>query len=132
MLRASDLWKQEEQQRSINMQAMRPVLSNLCSQIKSHAATNPDAPYMAYDVPTFVFGYPLYKHTEAVQYVKETLEEQGFKVWIAYNGTLLISWIKSNTAKKTSSFEIGGLPAVRVRRGGYGGDHVPPALNYLD
>ena len=99
MLRASDLWKQEEQQRTVNMQAMRPVLSNLCSQIKSHAATNPDAPYMAYDVPTFVFGYPLYKHAEAVQYVKETLEEQGFKVWIAYNGTLLISWIKSNSKK---------------------------------
>jgi uncharacterized protein YcgL (UPF0745 family) len=107
MLRASDLWKQEEQQRTANMQAMRPVLSNLCSQIKAHAATNPDAPYMAYDVPTFVFGYPLYKHQEAVQYVKETLEEQGFKVWIAYNGTLLISWIKSGNKKPAAAAKSG-------------------------
>jgi hypothetical protein len=94
MLRATDLWKQQEQQKTASMQAMRPVLSNLCSQIKMHAATNPLAPYMAYDVPSFVFGYPLYSHREAVLYVKETLEEQGFKVWISGVSTLLISWIK--------------------------------------
>jgi len=103
MLRATDLWKQQEQQKTASMQAMRPVLSNLCSQIKTHSAMNPHAPYMAYEVPSFVFGYPLYNHREAVAYVKETLEEQGFKVWVAgaMATTLMISWIKpgKTTAK---------------------------------
>jgi hypothetical protein len=98
MLRATDLWKQQDEQKTINMQAMRPVLSNLCAQIKTHAAMNPQAPYMAYEVPSFVFGYPLYNHREAVMYVKETLEEQGFKVWVAGVSTLMISWIKPGKA----------------------------------
>jgi len=109
MLRATDLWKQQEQMRVVHMQAMRPVLSNLCSQIKTHAAANPHAPYMAYDVPSFVFGYPLYSHVEAVAYVKEALEEQGFKVWISGTYTLLISWIRpgkaaTRTAPKSGNY----------------------------
>ena len=78
---------------------MRPVLATLFAQVKTHAATNPSAPYMTFDVPSFVFGYPLYNHREAIDYVKETLEEQGFTVWVAYNGTLLISWMKSGKVK---------------------------------
>ena len=99
MLRARDLWKQTEDQRSASMQAMRPVLSTLFAQVKTHAATNPAAPYMTFDVPSFVFGYPLYNHREAIDYVKETLEEQGFTVWVAYNGTLLISWMRAGSGK---------------------------------
>ena len=102
MLRARDLWKQTEDQRSASMQAMRPVLSTLFAQVKTHAATNPAAPYMTFDVPSFVFGYPLYNHREAIDYIKETLEEQGFTVWVAYNGTLLISWMKSGKVRQTA------------------------------
>lgn len=102
MLRARDLWKQTEDQRSASMQAMRPVLSTLFAQVKTHAATNPAAPYMTFDVPSFVFGYPLYNHREAIDYIKETLEEQGFTVWVAYNGTLLISWMRAGKARQTS------------------------------
>jgi uncharacterized protein YcgL (UPF0745 family) len=102
MLRARDLWKQTEDQRSASMQAMRPVLTTLFAQVKTHAATNPAAPYMTFDVPSFVFGYPLYNHREAIDYIKETLEEQGFTVWVAYNGTLLISWMKSGKVRSVS------------------------------
>ena len=45
MLRAKDLWKQEEERKTAKMQAMRPVLSNLSSQLKLHAIQNPQAPY---------------------------------------------------------------------------------------
>lgn len=102
MLRARDLWKQTEDQKTMNMQAMRPVLTTLFAQIKTHAATNPNAPYMTFDVPSFVFGYPLYNHREAIQYIKETLEEQGFTVWIACTGTLMISWMKSGKVRQIS------------------------------
>jgi len=94
MLRAKDLWKQEEERKTAKMQAMRPVLSNLSSQLKLHAIQNPQAPYFVFDVPSFVFGYPLYDHREAVDYVRDALMEQGFQVWVATNLSLVISWIK--------------------------------------
>jgi len=100
MLRARDLWKQTEDQKTMNMQAMRPVLTTLFAQIKTHASTNPNAPYMTFDVPSFVFGYPLYNHREAIEYIKETLEEQGFTVWVAYTGTLMISWMQQGSGKR--------------------------------
>lgn len=103
MLRARDLWKQAEEQKTANMQAMRPVLTTLMAQIKTHAATNPAAPYMTFDVPSFVFGYPLYNHREAIEYIKETLEEQGFTVWVAYTGTLMISWMQATGGAKRST-----------------------------
>ena len=102
MLRARDLWKQTEDQRSASMQAMRPVLATLFAQVKTHAGTNPAAPYMTFDVPSFVFGYPLYNHREAIDYIKETLEEQGFTVWVAYTGTLMISWMKCGKVRQVS------------------------------
>lgn len=94
MLRAKDLWKQEEERKTAKMQAMRPVLSNLSSQLKLYAIQNPQAPYFVFDVPSFVFGYPLYDHREAVDYVRDALLEQGFQVWVATNLSLVISWIK--------------------------------------
>jgi len=94
MLRAKDLWKQEDERKTAKMQAMRPVLSNLSSQLKLYAIQNPQAPYFVFDVPSFVFGYPLYDHREAVEYVRDALLEQGFQVWVATNLSLVISWIK--------------------------------------
>jgi len=102
MLRAKDLWKQEEERKTAKMQAMRPVLSNLSSQLKTYAIQNPEAPYFAYDVPSFVFGYPLYDHREAVEYVRDALVEQGFQVWISGSLTLVISWLKPAAPKTVS------------------------------
>lgn len=101
MIRARDLWKQEEQRKTINMQAMKPVMANLSGQIKTHATTNPGAPYFAFEVPSFVFGYPLFDHREAILYVKETLEEQGFQVWTVGGGILFISWIPTPAPGRT-------------------------------
>jgi hypothetical protein len=77
---------------------MRPVLAGLFQSIKVHSQQNPESPCYAFDVPSFVFGYPLYNHAEAIEYVKETLEEQGFQVWKVPPSVLMISWMKP-TAK---------------------------------
>lgn len=98
MLQAKDLWKQEDERKTAKMQAMRPVLSNLSSQLKTYAIHNPAAPYFVYDVPSFVFGYPLYDHMEAIEYVRDALVEQGFQVWIAGSLSLVISWIKPKSS----------------------------------
>jgi len=103
MLQAKELWKAEEERKAYRMRAMRPVLANLFQSIKLHAQQNPESPYMAFDVPSFVFGYPLYDHAEAVRYVQETLEENGYQVWLAPPSILVISWMKpAKPAAKTA------------------------------
>lgn len=103
MLQAKELWKQEDERKAYRMRAMRPVLAGLFQSIKTHAQQNPESPYYAFDVPSFVFGYPLYNHEEAILYVKETLEEQGFQVWRVPTSVLMISWMKPAPKRQTSS-----------------------------
>jgi hypothetical protein len=94
MLQAKELHKMEDQRKAYRMRAMRPVLANLFGSIKTHAQQNPESPYYAFDVPSFVFGYPLFNHAEAVEYIYETLVEQGFQVWKTPPSILFISWMK--------------------------------------
>lgn len=102
MLQAKELWKAAEERKAYHMRAMRPVLAGLSNDIKKHAQLNPDSPVFAFNVPSFVFGYPLYDHEEAIQYVHETLEEQGFRVWRVPPSILMISWIKPVKQQKES------------------------------
>jgi hypothetical protein len=76
------------------MAAMRPVMAQLSHKIKQQAVQYPNAPYLAYSVPNFVFGYPLYDVREATDYVMEMLLEQGYQVWKTAETTLFISWMK--------------------------------------
>lgn len=94
MIRANDLWRQDEQRRNYRMAAMRPVMAQLSHKIKQQAIQYPHAPYLAYSVPGFVFGYPLYDQNEATEYVMEMLLEQGYQVWKTAPATLFISWMK--------------------------------------
>ncbi len=102
MLQAKELWKAEEERKAYKMRAMRPVLAGLSNDIKRYAQLNPDSPLFAFNVPSFVFGYPLYDHEEAIQYIQETLEEQGFRVWRAPPSVLMISWMKPAKSQKES------------------------------
>lgn len=94
MLPANALWKQEEARKTQRMAASVPILSQIFLKVKNQATHYPDAPYIVYQVPSFVFGYPLYNHQEAVLYVKELLEQQNYQVWMVEADTLFISWMK--------------------------------------
>ena len=94
MLNAKELWRDEEHRKIHRMRAMRPVLAGLFQSIKVHAQQNPGSPYFAFEVPSFVFGYPLFDHAEAIDFVKTTFEEQGFQVWNVPPNLLMISWMK--------------------------------------
>jgi hypothetical protein len=102
MLRAKDLWKQTEEQRTKRMMAMRPVLAQVASKIKTHVIQHPESPYMVFEVPTYVWGYPLYDIHEAMDYIAVILTEQGFQVWKVEPHSLFISWVKpaKDDAKK--------------------------------
>ena len=80
MLKANEVLEEQENRRERRMAAMRPVLAQIYAKIKQQAIHNVDAPYIVAEIPTFVFGYPLYQLSEARDYLTHTLEQSGFLV----------------------------------------------------
>jgi hypothetical protein len=104
MLRAKDLWRQSEEQREKRLAAMQSILKQIASQIRNQCIQQVESPFLAFDVPTFVLGYPLYNIQEALLFLQEAVAEQGFQVWVVEPKTLFISWMKPNKeGKKTPS-----------------------------
>ena len=96
MLKARDVWNEQEERRERRMAAMRPVLAQLYAKIRAQAIHNANAPYVVFEVPNFVFGYPLFQVSEAREYLTKTLTDSGFLVWPVNDGKyLLVSWLKT-------------------------------------
>lgn len=94
MLRARDVWNEQEGRRLNRMAAMSPVISQIQAKIRQQAIHNTNAPYIIYEVPTFVFGYPLYALSEALEFLTKEYFAAGYWVWVVDQKYLLISWIK--------------------------------------
>lgn len=97
MLKVKDVWTEQENQRERRMRAMRPVLAKIFSQIKTRSIHQPGAPYIVFEVPDYVFGYPLFNVAEARTYLQDALAGMGYKVWPVDDSFLLISWAKPAT-----------------------------------
>jgi hypothetical protein len=94
MLKAREVWNQQESRRLNRMAAMSPVMIQIQAKIKQQAIHNTNAPYIIYEVPTFVFGYPLYSLAEALEFLVKEYSTSGYWVWVVEQKYLLISWIK--------------------------------------
>jgi hypothetical protein len=94
MLRARDVWDEQEQRKNNRMAAMGPVIDQIQAKIKQQAIHNSNAPYILYEVPSFVFGYPLYTLKEAIEYLVAEFARAGYWVWVVDQKFLFISWIK--------------------------------------
>lgn len=102
MLKARDVLEEQESRREQRMAAMRPVLAQLYGKIRRQAVHAPNAPYVVFEIPTYVFGYPLFQISEARDYLTKTLTDSGFLVWNIDDKYLLVSWLKSSS--KTPSY----------------------------
>ena len=94
MLKAREVWNQQESRRLNRMAAMSPVMTQIQAKIRQQAIHNTNAPYIIYEVPTFVFGYPLYSLAEALEFLVKEYSTSGYWVWVVEQKYLLISWIK--------------------------------------
>lgn len=101
MLKARDVWDEQEERRERRMAAMRPVLAQLYGQIRKHAIHSPNAPYVVFEIPPYVFGYPIYQLAEARDYLLKTLGDSGFLVWPVNEKYLLVSWVKQTQKSGT-------------------------------
>lgn len=77
------------------MAAMRPVLAQLYARIRKQAIHSPNAPYVLFEIPTYVFGYPIFQLSEAREYLLNTLHTSGYLVWVVDEKYLLVSWVKT-------------------------------------
>lgn len=94
MLKARDIWDEQEQRRGNRMAAMIPVIEQIQAKIRQQAIHNTNAPYILYEVPTYVFGYPLFSLNEAIQYLVSEFAKAGYWVWVVEEKYLFISWMK--------------------------------------
>jgi hypothetical protein len=94
MLKAREVGNEQEGRRLNRMAAMSPVMTQIQSKIKQQAVHNTNAPYIVYEVPSFVFGYPLYSLQEAIDFLLKEYSTAGYWVWVVDQKYLLISWIK--------------------------------------
>lgn len=94
MLKARDIWDEQEQRRSNRMAAMNPVIEQIQARIRQQAIHNTNAPYILYEVPTYVFGYPLFSLKEAIQFLVSEFGKAGYWVWVVDEKFLFISWLK--------------------------------------
>lgn len=99
MLKAKDVWEEQEARREQRMSAMRPVLAQIQAKIRKQAIHSPNAPYVVFEVPTYVFGYPLFSLSEAREYLINSLQTSGFLVWVIDEKYLLISWVKTGGSR---------------------------------
>ena len=99
MLRAREVWDEQEARKQQRMAAMRPVLAQLYSRIRKQAIHSPNAPYVLFEIPAYVFGYPIYQLTEAREYLLHTLQTSGYLVWVVDERYLLVSWLKTPNAR---------------------------------
>ena len=99
MLRAREVWDEQEARKEQRMSAMRPVLAQLYAKIRKQAIHSPNAPYVLFEIPAYVFGYPLFQLTEAREYLTNTLQTTGYLVWVVDEKYLLVSWLKTATGR---------------------------------
>lgn len=102
MLKAREVWDEQEARREQRMSAMRPVLAQLYAKIRKHAIHSPNAPYVVFEIPTYVFGYPLFQLSEARDYLLKTLQTSGYLVWVVDEKYLFVSWMKTAGGKATA------------------------------
>ena len=101
MLKARDVWDEQEARREQRMSAMRPVLAQLYAKIRKHAIHSPNAPYVVFEIPTYVFGYPIFQLSEARDYLTTLLQASGYLVWVVDEKFLFVSWMKTTGGKTT-------------------------------
>jgi hypothetical protein len=99
MLKAREIWNEQEQRKLNRMAAMTPVMSQIQAKIRTQAIHNPSAPYIVYEVPTYVFGYPLFKLSDALEFLVKEYSAAGYWIWVVDTKYVFISWMKATKTR---------------------------------
>ena len=99
MMRTTDIWKHQEERKEQRMSAMVPVIAQIEGKIRQQLIHNPRAPYIVYEIPSYVFGYPLFDLKESTEFLVQEFSKAGYWVWVVDGSAtgskcLFLSWVK--------------------------------------
>ena len=90
MLTASDLIKNQMKRDEKRKEVFDVILLKCCQKIRKCDEVR--LTYCVFEIPEYVFGFPLYKLQDCVQYLLTELKKKEFKVKFAFPVTLIITW----------------------------------------
>jgi len=82
--------KQKRDQRQLSV--FNKILNRVHRRITTTSQMKRDEKYIWYNVPSFIFGEPIYDQTDCIAYVVTKLAEEGFTIKYINPGTLFVSW----------------------------------------
>lgn len=105
MLTINDILAKKKHREEKRHEVFNILLERCCKKIEQ--ADNMKILYCVFEVPEFLFGYPLYNLNECVGYLLQELTKRGFQVQYIFPHTIIISWfvtvaprIQNNQSKK--------------------------------
>jgi hypothetical protein len=97
---ASDLREARRKMAMTNHESYRIIYERLSRGLRETTASNPSITHYVFQVPSFLFGRPLFSHDHAIRYVYEKALRHGFKVDILQNGIVALDWTPAPVPKK--------------------------------
>jgi hypothetical protein len=85
-----DIIDNKKKRESRKLEIFTHILENCCKVIKKCDEIR--VTHCVFEVPEYVFGYPLYNLNDCIVFLLQELTKGGFKVQYLFPHTLIISW----------------------------------------
>jgi hypothetical protein len=85
-----DIIDNKKKRESKKLEMFSHILENCCKVIKKCDEIR--VTHCVFEVPEYIFGYPLYNLNDCIVYLLQELTKGGFKVQYIFPNTLIISW----------------------------------------
>ena len=99
LIRADDIRDMHTKRRLFQQKGIDAVVERCYTKIKNVVRTKTLLSSCVFEIPEFIFGYPIYDLTECIIFTKRHLEGNGYKVSYFFPRLLVVSW---ESAVKTS------------------------------
>lgn len=90
MINAKDLMTKQKERELLKYKTFDKIYFII--EKKIILASNSNFYYIWYKIPEFIYGAPLFNHSECIQVITSRLTKNNFKVEQFDNNILLISW----------------------------------------
>jgi hypothetical protein len=97
---ASELREVRNKLAETNHESYREIYRRLSRGLRETVAANPATTRYVFQVPSFLFGRPLFSHGRAMRYVYEKALRHGFKVDVLPGGLISLDWTPAPVPKK--------------------------------
>ncbi len=87
-----EIFVAKEHREKNKLRIYNQVLERVHVKIKNTTKFHPGNTFCYFIVPDFILGIPSYNQAELVDFIKTSLEKNGFKIYLTPPNMLLIAW----------------------------------------